>query len=110
MIDLKSIERLSTREGKKLDYTKLANTVKPQLEKQRIVALTTQEVRELLGISQEYKNAGAYYHTCRKIAENLNVKTVVNRKVQTEGKTVRVIFFSDLEKKEMFSKLEKLIK
>ena len=110
MINLKQIDRLSAREGKTLDYSKVKEAVLPQLKKSNIIAYTTDEVRNMLGIKKEYKNAGAYYHLCTKLTDNLKVKTVVNRQVLANGSKVRVIFFSNYEKEKMFTELEKLIR
>ena len=110
MIDLKQIENLSAREGKTLDYSKVKTSVTEGLKKSNIIAYTSQELRKMLGIEKEYKNLGAYYHLCKKLAGRCKVKTVVNRQVLANGSKVRVIFFSDLEKEKMFTELEKLIK
>jgi len=110
MINLSQIDNLSAREGKSLDYSKVKESVLPQLKKSNIVAFTTDELRKSLGIEKEYKNAGAYFHLCKKLAGKLKVQTVVNRQVLANGSKVRVIFFSDYEKEKMFSELEKLIK
>lgn len=110
MINLSEIQKLSTREGKKLDTTKVSKSVLPQLEKSKIAVHTTDEVRGFLGIG-EYKNKGAYYHLGNKLAKALNIKTVVTRQVVLRnGKPVRVMFFSNLDKKAMFNELAKLIK
>ncbi|MBA7491004.1 hypothetical protein ES702_01548 [subsurface metagenome] len=110
MINLKQIDRLSAREGKTLDYSKVKNAVLPQLKKSNIIAFTCEEVRGTLGIKKEYKNAGTYYHLCTKLSENLKIQTVVNRQVLANGNKVRVLFFSNYEKDKMFTELEKLIK
>jgi len=110
MINLSQIDNLSAREGKTLDYSEVEKVVLPQLKKANIIAYTTDELRKLLGIEKEYKNAGAYFHLCKKLAEKVKIKTVVNRQVLANGKKVRVIFFSNYEKGKMFTELEKLIK
>ena len=111
MIELKQIENLSAREGKTLDYSKVKKQVLEGLAKNHsIVAFTSTELRKLPGIEKEYKNLGAYYHLCKKLAERCKVKTVVNRQVLANGNKVRVIFFSQWKKDEMFVELEKLIK
>lgn len=110
MIELKQIDNLSAREGKTLDYSKVKESVLPQLKKSNIIAYTTDEIRGMLKIEKEYKNLGAYYHLCKKLAKELKVKTVVNRNVVAKGNKVRVIFFSNFEKEKMFTELEKLIK
>jgi len=110
MINLSQIENLSAREGKTLDYSKVKTQVVTGLKKSSILAFTSQEIRKLLGIEKEYKNLGAYYHLCKKLAERCIVNTVVNRQVLANGSKVRVIFFSNLGKEKMFTELEKLIK
>jgi len=109
MIKLSEITKLSTREGKKLDYSKLGDMATPGLEKQKILAFTSDEIRDLLGIEKEYKNLGAYYHLCKKIAQDLKVKTVINRQVVVGNKPVRIIFLSNLDKVAMFNELQKIV-
>jgi len=110
MIDLKQIENLSAREGATLNYSKVKASVALGLKKSNILAFTSQELRKMLGIEKEYKNAGAYYHLCTKLSERCKVKTVINRQVIANGSKMRVVFFSNLEKEKMFTELEKLIK
>jgi len=109
MIKLSEISKLSTREGKKLDYSKLGDMATPGLKNQKILAFTSKEIRDLLGIEKEYKNLGAYYHLCKKISESLKIQTVVNRQVVVNNKTTRLIFLSRLDKKNLFSELQKIV-